>query len=75
MDILKKWGVFWEKFGPGGAWERVICEGLVNTLIIAFVGLLIGIVISFVQLAFCRWWLSHHKYGPLEGIWRRWTWI
>jgi uncharacterized protein len=39
------------------------------------VSLLIGIVIFFVQLAFCRWWLSHHKYGPLEGIWRRWTWI
>ncbi len=46
MDLLKKWDVFWEKFGPGGAWERVICEGLVNTLIIAFVGLLIGIVIG-----------------------------
>ena len=46
MDILKKWSVFWEKFGPGGAWERVICEGLVNTLIIAIAGLLIGIVIG-----------------------------
>ena len=46
MDILKKWDVFWEKFGEGGAWERVICEGLVNTLIIAFAGLLIGIIIG-----------------------------
>ncbi|MBQ8683208.1 MAG: amino acid ABC transporter permease [Clostridia bacterium] len=46
MDILKKWGVFWEKFGPGGAWERVIGEGLLNTLVIAFLGLLIGIVIG-----------------------------
>lgn len=46
MDLLKKWGVFWEKFGPGGAWERVICEGLSNTLLIAVLGLLIGIVIG-----------------------------
>ena len=46
MDILKKWEVFWEKFGPGGAWERVIGEGLVNTLIIAFAGLIIGILLG-----------------------------
>ena len=46
MDLLKKWGVFWEKFGPGGAWERVIGEGLANTLLIAVLGLLIGIVIG-----------------------------
>ena len=46
MDIVKSWTVFWEKFGPGGAWQRVLGEGLVNTLIIAFVGLLMGIVIG-----------------------------
>ena len=46
MDIVKSWSVFWEKFGPGGAWQRVIGEGLVNTLVIAFLGLLIGIVIG-----------------------------
>ena len=46
MDILKSWEVFWAKFGPGGAWERVIGEGLVNTLIIAFAGLLIGILLG-----------------------------
>jgi len=46
MDIVKSWAVFWEKFGPGGAWQRVLGEGLVNTLIIAFVGLLMGIVIG-----------------------------
>ena len=46
MDILKKWEVFWEKFGPGEAWQRVIGEGLVNTLIIAFAGLIIGILLG-----------------------------
>ena len=64
MDILKKWGVFWEKFGPGGAWERVICEGLVNTLIIAFVGLLIGIVIGTVIASI----KVMPKYKPLPRI-------
>ena len=39
------------------------------------VSLLIGVVVFIAQLAFCRWWLGHHKYGPLEGLWRRWTWI
>ena len=47
MDILKKWEVFWEKFGGAdGAWRRVIEEGLVNTLTIAFLGLAIGIVLG-----------------------------
>ena len=47
MDILRKWEVFWEKFsGPEGAWHRVLEEGLKNTLIIAFLGLAIGIVLG-----------------------------
>ena len=47
MDILYKWEVFWEKFGgPDGAWRRVIEEGLKNTLVIAFLGLAIGIVLG-----------------------------
>ena len=46
MDILNKWEVFWAKFGPGEAWRRVIGEGLVNTLIIAFAGLIIGILLG-----------------------------
>ena len=47
MDILKKWEVFWGKFGGAdGAWRRVIEEGLVNTLTIAFLGLAIGIVLG-----------------------------
>ena len=39
------------------------------------ISLLIGLAIFFAQLAFCRWWLKSHRYGPLEGLWRRWTWI
>lgn len=39
------------------------------------VSLLIGIMVFFAQLVFCRWWLKRHTYGPLEGIWRRWTWV
>lgn len=46
MDIVNKWLVFWGKFGPGGAWQRVLGEGLVNTLLIAIIGLLMGIVIG-----------------------------
>ncbi|MDQ3482979.1 MAG: DUF418 domain-containing protein [Pseudomonadota bacterium] len=25
------------------------------------------------QLLFSRWWLSHHGQGPMEALWRRWT--
>lgn len=37
--------------------------------------LLIGLVLFFLQVWFCRWWLSHHKQGPLESIWHKWTWM
>lgn len=47
MNLLNKWQVFWNKFGgANGAWQRVLGEGLVNTLIIALTGLLIGIIIG-----------------------------
>ena len=39
------------------------------------VSLLIGLIVFFAQQAFCRWWLKRHTYGPLEGLWRRWTWV
>lgn len=39
------------------------------------ISLLIGIVLFFLQVWFCRWWLSHHKQGPLESIWHKWTWM
>ena len=33
----------------------------------------LGIVILVCQIAFCRWWMKHHKRGPLEGLWHRLT--
>src|ERR1700752_4249057 len=35
--------------------------------------LFIGIVIYSLQIPFSRWWLSTHRYGPMEGVWRRLT--
>lgn len=36
---------------------------------------LIGVAIFATQLAFSRYWLVHHRQGPLEAIWKRGTWI
>ena len=36
---------------------------------------LVGILIFFVQLAFCRWWMNRHAHGPLEYLWKRATWL
>lgn len=45
MDLLNKWNVFWEKFSQPDTLQRV-GEGLTNTLLIAFVGLLMGVLIG-----------------------------
>lgn len=37
--------------------------------------LFIGIAIFIVQLIFSRYWLSRHKQGPLEYLWRQGTWM
>ncbi len=37
--------------------------------------LLIGIAMLIVQITFCNWWLKHHRQGPFEQLWHRWTWI
>lgn len=39
-----------------------------------FVSLLIGFVVFFAQVMFCKWWFKGHKQGPLESIWHWWTW-
>lgn len=36
---------------------------------------MIGLLTFVLQVAFCRWWLSGHKQGPLEHIWHKWTWV
>ena len=46
MNLAYKFRVFAELFFEGGGWRRVITEGLRNTLIIAILGLVIGIVIG-----------------------------
>lgn len=42
--------------------------GAVSTILIAS-------VIFIIQLMFSRYWLSRHKQGPLEYLWRQGTWI
>ena len=37
--------------------------------------LLVGIVVFVAQVWVCKWWLSAHRQGPLEGLWHRWTWL
>ena len=46
MNLGASWDAFWRQFYEYGAYERVFKVGLVNTLIIAVSGLLIGIVIG-----------------------------
>ncbi len=41
----------------------------------AFWCLLLGILLFLFQAAFCSWWLKHHRQGPLEALWHRWTWL
>ena len=36
---------------------------------------LIGLMMVICQYAFCRYWFSSHQRGPLEGLWRKLTWI
>ena len=37
--------------------------------------LLVGIVVFAAQVWVCKWWLSAHRQGPLEGLWHKWTWL
>ena len=46
MSLAKKIDIFIGLFFENGGWERVILEGLRNTLLIAIIGLFIGIVIG-----------------------------
>lgn len=41
----------------------------------ATISLGVAVLIFVVQLFFSRYWLSGHKQGPLEYLWRRGTWI
>ncbi len=48
--------------------------GLYDTLGITY-SFLVGILLFVVQYAACRWWMSNHKQGPFEYLWREATWI
>lgn len=37
--------------------------------------LFIGLALAILQLFFSRWWMKHHKQGPLEYLWHKATWI
>lgn len=39
------------------------------------VSLIIGFMVLFGQVKFCKWWLSSHKQGILESLWHNLTWI
>ncbi len=47
------------------------CYRLVGITYAVLIGL--GMVIC--QYIFCRWWFKNHPRGPLEGLWRKLTWI
>ena len=36
---------------------------------------LVGIALVIAQYSFARYWFASHQRGPLEGIWRKLTWI
>jgi len=36
---------------------------------------LVGIAMVIAQYCFARYWFSNHPRGPLEGLWRKLTWI
>ena len=36
---------------------------------------LVGLAMVIVQYLFCRLWFSNHQRGPLEGLWRKLTWL
>ena len=33
----------------------------------------LGLAILAGQTLFSRWWLARHQFGPMEGVWRKWT--
>lgn len=35
----------------------------------------VGVGLCLLQIIFCRWWMNHHKQGPLEYLWKKATWI
>ena len=40
-----------------------------------FFSLLIGLIIVMAQYYFCYWWFKTHSHGPIEGVWKKLTWL
>ena len=57
FSIIVFYGIF---LGQIGHWP----PALFYSYVVAFYG---------AQLLFSRWWLRHHEQGPMEALWRRWT--
>jgi uncharacterized protein len=38
-------------------------------------GVILGMIIFYVQVKFSKWWLNHFIYGPFEWLWRSLTWL
>ena len=36
---------------------------------------MVGVGMVILQYLFARFWFAHHQRGPLEGVWRKLTWI
>lgn len=36
---------------------------------------MIGVVMLFVQYLISKWWMSRHKQGPFEWLWKKLTWM
>lgn len=36
-------------------------------------GVMIAVIVFILQILFSRWWMKHYLYGPLEWIWRNFT--
>ena len=75
-------------FGTSGEWRspmNYLLQSLICTTIFysygfglygrvgPLAGFFIGIVIYGLQIPFSMWWLSTHRYGPMEWVWRRLT--
>ena len=41
----------------------------------ATLSVMVGAAFLFVQLNFCRWWISKYGQGPFEKLWHKLTWI
>jgi len=39
------------------------------------VSLLIGVGVVLIQYYLSCWWFKTHSHGPLEGLWKKLTWI